>query len=75
MYISLLNSFTSLDEISKGDYIVHAIHGIGVFDGIKTMNMSGVIKDFLKINYRGSDVLYVPAKLLWYDDEAIDGFI
>lgn len=55
---------TSLDEISKGDYIVHAIHGIGVFDGIKTMNMSGVIKDFIKINYRGSDVLYLPVTQL-----------
>lgn len=55
---------TSLDEIAKGDYVVHAIHGIGVFDGIKTMNMSGVIKDFIKINYRGSDVLYVPVTQL-----------
>ena len=55
---------TSVDEIAKGDYVVHAIHGIGVFDGIKTMNMSGVIKDFLKINYRGSDVLYVPVTQL-----------
>lgn len=55
---------TSLDEISKGDYIVHAMHGIGVFDGIKTMNMSGVIKDFIKINYRGSDVLYLPVTQL-----------
>ncbi len=55
---------TSLDEISKGDYLVHAIHGIGVFDGIKTMNMQGVIKDFIKINYRGSDVLYLPVTQL-----------
>ncbi len=55
---------TSLDEISKGDYIVHAMHGIGVFDGIRTMNMSGVIKDFIKINYRGSDVLYLPVTQL-----------
>lgn len=55
---------TSLDEIVKGDYVVHAVHGIGVFDGIKTMNMSGVIKDFIKIDYRGSDVLYVPVTQL-----------
>lgn len=55
---------TSLDEISKGDYVVHSLHGIGVFDGIKTMNMSGIIKDFIKINYRGNDVLYLPVTQL-----------
>ncbi|MBO5937297.1 MAG: transcription-repair coupling factor [Clostridia bacterium] len=55
---------TSLEEISKGDYIVHAVYGIGVFDGIKTMKMGGTIKDFIKLNYRGSDVLYLPVTQL-----------
>ena len=55
---------TSLDEISKGDYLVHSMHGIGVFDGIKTMTMGGVVKDFIKINYRGTDVLYLPVTQL-----------
>ena len=55
---------TSLDEIAKGDYVVHAVHGIGIFDGIKTMTVAGKIKDFIKINFRGSDVLYLPVTQL-----------
>ncbi len=54
----------SLDEITRGDYVVHAVHGIGIFDGIKTMNVGGKIKDFIKVNFRGSDVLYVPVTQL-----------
>lgn len=55
---------TSLEEISKGDYIVHSVYGIGVFDGIKTMKMGGTVKDFIKLNYRGTDVLYLPVTQL-----------
>ena len=55
---------TSLEEISKGDYIVHAVYGIGIFDGIKTMKVDTAIKDFIKINYRGTDVLYLPVTQL-----------
>ncbi len=55
---------TSLEEISNGDYIVHAIYGIGVFDGIKTMKVDSAVKDFIKINYRGTDVLYLPVTQL-----------
>ena len=55
---------TSLEEISKGDYIVHSVYGIGVFDGIKTMKMGGTINDFIKLNYRGTDVLYLPVTQL-----------
>ncbi len=55
---------TSLEEISRGDYVVHAVHGIGIFDGIKTMNVAGKIKDYIKINFRGTDVLYLPVTQL-----------
>ncbi|MBR6314492.1 MAG: transcription-repair coupling factor [Clostridia bacterium] len=54
----------SLEEIARGDYVVHAVHGIGVFDGIKTMTIDGKVKDFIKISYRGSDVLYMPVTQL-----------
>ena len=46
----------SLDELSAGDYIVHNVHGIGVFDGIKTMDISGVRKDYIKISYAKGDL-------------------
>ena len=57
-------SITSLEEIARGDYVVHAIHGIGMFDGIRTMTVDGKVKDFIKINFRGTDVLYLPVTQL-----------
>ena len=57
-------SITSIEEIARGDYVVHAVHGIGIFDGIKTMTVDGKIKDFIKINFRGTDVLYLPVTQL-----------
>ncbi len=50
----------SLEELARGDYIVHTTHGIGVFDGINKMNVGGLIKDYIKINYDKGDILYVP---------------
>ena len=54
----------SLDEMSKGDLVVHAMHGIGVFDGINRITRAGITKDYIKINYAGNDVLYVPVTQL-----------
>ncbi len=57
-------SFNSLDELHRGDYVVHATHGIGIFDGINSMNASGTIKDYIKIKYAKDGVLYVPVSQL-----------
>ena len=54
----------SLDELHRGDYIVHAVHGIGIFDGINKLEVSGVTKDYIKIKYAKEDVLYVPVTQL-----------
>ena len=54
----------SIEELEKGDYVVHETHGIGIFDGIVEMTVSGVRKDYIKIKYLGSDVLYVPVSQL-----------
>lgn len=51
----------SLNELEIGDYVVHETHGIGKFTGMQRINTEGSIKDYLKIVYRGDDVLYVPA--------------
>ncbi len=52
----------SLDwrELSAGDYVVHANHGVGQFMGLKTMTVNGITRDYLHIRYAGSDALYVP---------------
>ena len=54
----------SLDELHKGDYVVHEAHGIGIFDGINQISNQGVTKDYIKIKYAKSDVLYVPVTQL-----------
>ena len=58
------DALRSLDELSKGDYIVHNVHGIGIFDGIRTLEIKGVKKDYIKISYAKGDTLYVPVTQL-----------
>ncbi len=54
----------SLSELSIGDYIVHAAHGIGLYQGIHQLDVQGVIKDYLKLQYDKGDTLYVPVTQL-----------
>ena len=54
----------SFSDISVGDYVVHENHGIGRFTGIVRMSADGYDKDYMRIAYAGSDVLYVPATQL-----------
>ncbi len=56
--------FNSLEELHKGDYIVHVNHGIGIFDGITQLEADGNVKDYIKIKYDKGDVLYVPVTQL-----------
>ncbi len=58
------NGYNSLEELKMGDYVVHASHGIGVFDGINRITTGGVTKDYIKIKYAKGDVLYVPVTQL-----------
>lgn len=54
----------SLTDLEKGDLVVHVSHGIGIFEGIKKLEMQGVVKDYIKISYSGADTLYVPVTQL-----------
>lgn len=58
------NAIHSLDELSVGDYIVHNVHGIGVFEGIQALEMNKIKKDYIKISYAKGDALYVPVTQL-----------
>ncbi len=53
-----------IEELNRGDYIVHTAHGIGIFDGIHKIANDGITKDYIKINYAKQDVLYVPVTQL-----------
>lgn len=54
----------SLSELTPGDYVVHNVHGIGVFSGIRKIDTHGITKDYIKIDYAKGDVLYVPVTQL-----------
>jgi len=56
-----LESFT---DLSPGDLVVHEHHGVGSFEGMVKIPADGVEKDYVKIAYAGTDVLYVPATQL-----------
>ena len=58
------NAIHSLDELSVGDYIVHNVHGIGIFEGIHALEFNKVKKDYIKISYAKGDTLYVPVTQL-----------
>lgn len=54
----------ALSEISEGDLVVHQSHGIGRFAGIRKLEMEGITKDYITIEYAGGDELYVPVTQL-----------
>lgn len=54
----------SLSELQIGDYVVHASHGIGVYQGVHQLDVQGVIKDYIKLEYAKGDTLYVPVTQL-----------
>ena len=56
-----LNSFT---DLSPGDLVVHENYGIGRFVAMEQIRVDGAIKDYVKIAYQGTDVLFVPATQL-----------
>ena len=54
----------SLSELTPGDYVVHAAHGIGIYQGVHQLEVQGVVKDYLKLQYDKGDTLYVPVTQL-----------
>ena len=51
-----------ISNISRGDYIVHEGHGIGIYDELCTITKNGFKKDYIKLIYSGGDVLYIPVE-------------
>ncbi|MCM1058015.1 MAG: transcription-repair coupling factor [Firmicutes bacterium] len=50
-----------MGELKVGDYVVHESHGLGIYRGIEKVEMEGVVKDYIKIEYRDGGNLYVLA--------------
>ncbi|MDI3269163.1 MAG: transcription-repair coupling factor [Bacillota bacterium] len=53
-------SLSSADQLSVGDYVVHAHHGLGQYMGVLALNIQGAERDYLVLRYEGQDRLYVP---------------
>lgn len=53
-----------LKDLKIGDYVVHEIHGIGVYNGTKTMDIQGIRRDYLELSYQGDDRLFLPVENL-----------
>lgn len=54
----------TFSELSPGDFVVHENHGLGVYKGIEKMEVDGVMKDYIKIEYAGKSNLYILATQL-----------
>ncbi|MBQ8290200.1 MAG: transcription-repair coupling factor [Clostridia bacterium] len=54
----------SHNDLSVGDYVVHANYGIGLFEGIQSVRVEGVLRDYITIRYAGTDKLFVPCDRL-----------
>ena len=57
-------SIAGFNELNVGDYVVHEMHGLGVYKGIEKITVEGVEKDYIKIEYAGNSNLYVLATQL-----------
>ncbi|MEN8907631.1 MAG: transcription-repair coupling factor [Clostridiales bacterium] len=51
-------------DLKIGDFVVHQSHGIGIYNGINTLEVDGQKKDFLKIRYKDDGYLYIPTNQL-----------
>ncbi len=60
-----------LDDLKKGDYVVHEDYGVGIFEGIEQAEILGGVKDFVTIKYQGDDKVLLPVENL----ETIDRYM
>ncbi|MCB0410974.1 MAG: transcription-repair coupling factor, partial [Bdellovibrionales bacterium] len=51
---------TSFSDLKEGDFIVHKLHGVGQYGGLKVMPIQGVNAEFIQIDYKDKDRLYLP---------------
>jgi len=60
----LRNAVSSFSQLNRGDFIVHATHGVGIFRGLTKLDAAGTANDFLLLEYSGGDRLYLPVHRL-----------
>ena len=55
-------SIHDLNKLNVGDYVVHNVHGIGIYNGIKTLTLNDITKDYLEVLYQETDKIYIPVE-------------
>ncbi len=60
----LKHAISSFSQLARGDFVVHSLHGVGIFRGIKKLEVDGVANDFVLLEYDGGDRLYLPVHRL-----------
>ncbi|MDD7762054.1 MAG: transcription-repair coupling factor [Firmicutes bacterium] len=51
-----------ITDITEGDYVIHEDHGIGIYNGVKSLEIKGIRRDYLEILYKDADKLYLPVE-------------
>lgn len=52
----------SINDIKEGEYVVHSVHGVGIYKGLSKQEIDGQYKDYLTIEYANNDRLHMPAE-------------
>lgn len=52
----------SINDIKEGEYVVHSVHGVGIYKGISQQQIDGQYKDYLTVEYANNDKLHMPAE-------------
>lgn len=52
----------SVNDIKEGEYVVHQVHGVGLYKGLSKQEIDGQLKDYLTIEYAQGDKLHMPAE-------------
>ena len=52
----------NINDIQEGEYVVHTIHGVGIYRGLTQQEIDGQLKDYLTIEYAAKDRLHIPAE-------------
>ncbi|BCK44469.1 transcription-repair-coupling factor [Streptococcus suis] len=60
--ISNAERIKDYSELAVGDYVVHHVHGIGQYLGIETIEISGIHRDYLTVQYQNSDRISIPVE-------------
>ncbi len=55
-------ALTSITQLKAGDYVVHSLHGVALFNGIESITLEGMKKEYLRLEFAAGDKIYVPVE-------------